>query len=207
MYRAVPLLILATLLVAPAPASPVDDWAADLPVSFGFLLEVTFMKIDVADLEVRLDGASADAVAAIRAEGKHDDARRDRVVALLHAADPVAYGMTFRRDASQSKFLKGIRKNLENARKAGELTEEERARVETDVLEILAPHAERGGRKGDRLLFRVDGDAARLVYVGVDGDVLADRAYLDGPHAKAFRCIHTGKKSKLRKKFGESPWR
>lgn len=195
------------LLALPTAAETAADWSAGLPHGMEFLLEVTFMKIDVADVQVRMDDATAAAVAAVKAEGEKTDDRRDRVAAILDAAPTIAYGMTFQRSADQAKFLKGMLSNLEKAEEAGELTAVEHATVRDGLLALLAPHAERGGLEGDRMLFRIDGDAASFTYLGRDGALLAAASWEDPTWAKAFRAMHTGQKSKLRKKLGELPWR
>lgn len=195
------------LLALPAAAETAADWSAGLPHGMEFLLEVTFMKIDVADVQVRLDDAAAAAVAAVKAEGKKTGERRDRVADILHAAPSVAYGMTFQRSAEQAKFLKGMLANLEKAEEAGELTAAEHTAVREGLLALLAPHAARGGIEGDRMLYRIDGDAASFTYLGHDGELLATAAWNDPMWAKAFRAMHTGRKSKLRDKLGELPWR
>jgi len=197
----------ALLLAAPAAAAPADAWSAGLPHSMQFLLEVTFMKIDVADVEVRLDDATAAAVAAVKAEGEKTDARRDRVADLLADAPVLAYGWTFQRTASQEKFLKGMLGSLDRAEEAGELTAAEHAQVRDGLLAHLAPYVERGGIEGDRMLYRMDGDHATYTYLGHDGALLAHAEYDEPVWGRAFRAMHTGGKSKLRKKLGELPWR
>jgi hypothetical protein len=173
----------------------------------GFLFEVTFMKIDVADVEVRLTDADAAALQALVAEGKRTGDRRRRAAAILNAADPIAYGMTFKRDSDQDRFFKGMLGNMARAVEAGELTADEYAGVEAHYRRLMAPHAERGTLKGDRLLYRLEGDTLRLLYLGAGGEVLVDQQLDDGIWQRAVRASYTGEKSKLRDKLAELPWR
>lgn len=197
--------------VAAVPDSLHRVWTATLGgdgphALMSFLFEVTFMKIDVAVVEVRLTDHDAALVAAVVAEGERDDDRRDRVAAILHAADPLAYGMTFKRDSDLGKFFKGMLGNMERAVEAGEITPQEYDRVDREYRALMAPYGERGARKGDRLLYRLDGDRLHLIYVGVDGDVMLDE-HLDEVWARAVRASFTGRESKMREKLGELAWR
>ncbi len=54
-----------------------------------FLFEVTFMKIDVAIVEVRLGPEDAARVAAVAVEGDREDDRRDRVAASSTKPTPL----------------------------------------------------------------------------------------------------------------------
>lgn len=195
----------------PAADDVIADWSAGLgqtpAATMGFLFEVTFMKIDVADVEVRLTDADATALQALVAEGKRDGDRRNRAAAILHAADPIAYGMTFKRDSDQDRFFKGMLGNMARAVEAGELTADEYAGVEAHYRRLMAPHAERGTLKGDRLLYRLEGDTLRLLYLGADGAVLVDQQLDDGIWQRAVRASYTGEQSKLRDKLAELPWR
>jgi hypothetical protein len=170
-----------------------------------FLFEVTFMKIDVAIVEVRLGPQDAARVAAVAAEGDRDDDRRDRVAAILDQADPLAYGMTFKRDSDLGKFFKGMLGNMERAVEAGEITQAEYDRVDREYRALMAPYAERGARKGDRLLYRLSGDQLHLIYVGTDGDVMLDE-HLGEVWARAVRASFTGQESEMREKLGELAW-
>lgn len=195
----------------PAAADLLAHWSAGLgqtpAATMGFLFEVTFMKIDVADVEVRLTDPDAAALQALVAEGKRTDDRRRRAAAILHTADPIAYGMTFKRDSDQDRFFKGMLGNMARAVEAGELTADEYAGVEEHYRRLMAPHAERGTLKGDRLLYRLEGDTLRLLYLGVDGEVLVDQQLDDGIWQRAVRASYTGEQSKLRDKLAELPWR
>ncbi len=197
--------------VAAVPDSLLGVWTARLggggpQALMSFLFEVTFMKIDVAVVEVRLTDHDAAQVAAVVAEGERSDDRRDRVAAILHAADPLAYGMTFKRDSDLGKFFKGMLGNMERAVDAGEITRAEYDRVDREYRALMAPYGERGARKGDRLLYRLEGDHLHLIYVGIDGDVMLDE-HLDEVWARAVRASFTGRESKMREKLGELAWR
>jgi len=203
---------------APAPATATAAAAAALEAAWttglgeepgavlGFLFEVTFMKIDVAEVEVRLADPDAAAIAVIVDEGGRNDRRRDRVADVLHAAAPVAYGMTFKRDSDLGKFFKGMLGNMERAVAAGEITAPEYARVDREYRALMAPYGERGVRKGDRLLYRLDAGTGHLALIGVDGAVLLDQA-LDEVWTRAVRASFTGRESKMRDELGELPWR
>ena len=197
--------------VAAVPDSLHRVWTATLGgggphALMSFLFEVTFMKIDVAVVEVRLTDHDAAQVATVVAEGDRDDQRRDRVAAILHAADPIAYGMTFKRDSDLGRFFKGMLGNMERAVEAGEITPQEYDRVDREYRALMAPYGERGARKGDRLMYRLEGDRLHLIYVGVDGEVMLDEQ-LDEVWARAVRASFTGRESKMREKLGELAWR
>jgi hypothetical protein len=226
MPRALVIAVVATSLVLPAPAradqperpdqvAAVPDsleaaWTAgvggDAPhAAMAYLFEVTFMKIDVAVVEVRVPAHTAAQLSALAAEGKRTDDRRDRAADLLDQADTIAYRLTFKRDSDLGRFFKGMLGNMERAVEGGEITAAEYARVDREYRALMQPHADRGARKGDRLLYRLDGDGGRLIYVGVEGEVMLDEP-LDEVWSRAVRASFTGRKSKMRDDLGKLAW-
>ena len=90
-----------------------------------FKFEVTFMKIDVADIEARLDPSTAADLEAIVKEGKSNSSRIEKAASVLLAAENSAYRFTFLRDGGTGRFLEGTRSNLDSASKDGIISKPE----------------------------------------------------------------------------------
>jgi len=210
MIRLTTIISVLLLTTLAASANVLDEWSADLGASpeakLSYLFEVTFMKIDVATVMARLDDETTQALAAIVSEGKRSDERTNRASDALLAADTIAFGMEFRRDGEFDRFLKGVLNNLEKAMEADIVTAEEHARIRDAFEALMLPHQERGAFQGDRLLFRVQADGVRVIYLGFDDQVLVDSFEAGGDWARGIKGVFAGEKSKLRKKLVERVW-
>lgn len=171
-----------------------------------FKFEVTFMKIDVADIEARLDQSTAADLEAIVMEGNPDRARIERAASVLLAAEISAYRFTFLRDGGTGRFLEGTRSNLDSARKDGIISEPEFLSIWNDYRRIMGPIEKRGSFKGDQLLYRIEKGALRIIYIGKDGDVLVDSIQSGDAWARGFKGSFSSRNSAFREKLLRSLW-
>ncbi len=175
---------------------------ADPDATLEFLFEVTFMKIDVADVAAALPpAASAALVDAIAIDDKSD--RRARIREVLTEADPVVCSMTFQRDADWGRLEKSLSRTWKAAEACGAVDATRRGEIELDMAAVMAPLVERGALEGDELLYRVDGDEVTIAYVTVDGELLAETTRTGADWADGVRAAFFCAESRYGKKFIE----
>ncbi len=172
-----------------------------------FKFEVTFMKIDVADIEARLDPSTAADLEAIVKEGKSNSSRIEKAASVLLAAENSAYRFTFLRDGGTGRFLEGTRSNLDSARKDGIISNAEFLSIWKDYEGIMVPIKKRGSFKGDQLLYRIDKDSLRVIYIGKDGDVLVDSTQSGDSWARGFKGSFASRDSAFRENLIRSLWK
>ncbi len=184
----------------------VDEWRAGLgetPQSvLSYLFEVTFMKIDIAVVEAMLSQGVATEVAALVDQKD----RVDLAANLLFDSETIAFGMTFQREGGLGKFIKGIQVNLERAMKVGLITAEQHVLVRDEFNALMDPHDERGAFKGDRLLFRIEPQSVRMIFLGVDDELLVDSTSENNAWVRGIKGVFLGKDSKLRTKLIQQAW-
>jgi hypothetical protein len=166
--------------------------------------EVTFMKIDVANVAVSLPSETADTIGSVVIAGKHSDDSRDEIRRHLLDVDDALITMTFLRDAGLDKFLKGIRKNLEAALKSELIDEIEYDALWAAAAEHFAFLDERGILKNDVVAYRVDGNSVRTIYQSVDGDVLMDVTMSEEFRGRGLKSAYFGPKSRFGDKLIKS---
>ena len=171
-----------------------------------FKFEVTFMKIDVADIEARLTPSTASELESVVQEGKADRNRIDRAAAIMLEAETSAYRFTFLRDGGTGRFLDGIRSNLDSARKDRIISSSEYLSLWNEYQEIMRPIKKRGSFKGDQLLYRIGKSSVRIIYLGKDGDVLVDSIQSEEAWARGFKGSFTSRDSAFRKNLISSLW-
>ena len=205
--------VLAILIIsgtAMASQGVLDEWSAGLGQSpnsvFSFLLEVSFMKIDVAVVECQVNEETAAIVASITGEGEMDDARKDLVGDTLLASETIALSMNLQRDTSSGRLLKAMSVNLEKAVKSELISNEEFDLVSKRLEVLLDLDEERGVLEGDRLMYRVEPGVVRILLLGVDGDLLLDSREPGLAWTKGIRGAFLGPESKLREKLVEAAW-
>jgi len=172
----------------------------------GFKFEVTFMKIDVADIEARLTPATAAELESVVLEGKPNRTRVDKAAAILQESEISAYRFIFLRDGGTGRFMDGTRSNLDSARKDRIISEPEYLSIWNVYQEIMRPVSERGSYKGDQLLYRIDKGGVRIIYLGKDGDVLVDSIQSGEEWSRGFKGLFTSRDSAFRKNLIRSLW-
>jgi len=192
------------LVLAFVTASP-DPWDTGLGRSenacLGFLFEVTFMKIDVAEMEAWLDDDTAVAVAAARASG---DDLEDRVAEILLAADEMVIRMEFARDGGFGRMREGMSNNLESGQKQGLVSAAGVQSVLAGLDSMLTPLEEREAQEGDAVLYHLTPGAVRMAYFDPAGKVLFDRTFTDPDWPAGIKSIFLARDSKFREKWGRS---
>jgi hypothetical protein len=139
------------------------------------LLEKTILRVDVLTLDLRVGPKTAGQLAALIQGHGYTDALADRAAQLLAGCDEAFARIVFRRDVSLSQFFAGVREDLEHGVRSGMLTEAQAAQVSAQLPTWFAPLRDRGIRDGDRMLYRIHGDAVRTQFHAREDKVLFDR--------------------------------
>jgi len=169
--------------------------------NLAFKFEVTFMKIDVADIEARVTPATAAALGALVQEGKLDKKRKNEAAELLLAAETVAFRLVFLREGGLDRFLEGTRQHLEAARNAGLLSAWEYSTIWDGLQRTMVTLNERGALAGDQLLYRVEPGKVRVMYLGDDGAPLVDTIHAGDFWARGIKGSFFSPGSRFRDKL------
>lgn len=159
----------------PVPSLTSAELAQGPYSSMHMLLEKTFLNIDVLTVDVRF-GKSVQARLTELAKGKaYSDALGKQVATVAIGADDALVQLKFLRDISLDQWMDGVRDNLKQAREAGLITAKVQTRVSAGLANWFSAVKERGYKKGDRLLYRVQPSSLRTVVVAADGKIFVDK--------------------------------
>lgn len=153
----------------------------------GMLLEKTIFNVDVLELTLRFDTATAgrlhDAAAREAGNGEEREALADRLVELVLEADEVLVRTRFRRNISLDQFVDGAEESIELALAADMVPEEAARATVSGMREVYGGFAERGFRKDDCLWYHIRGDELHIVVEGAGGEIL-DEVRSRSPHVR-----------------------
>jgi hypothetical protein len=138
------------------------------------LLEKTVFDVNVLTLEVKVDPQTAARLEHAVAGKPVDEALADEITRVVLTGGEAWVRMTFHRGASQGQFIDGILKNMKRSLAAGIITEEHYEDVAKKLPDWYEFLADRGVKKGDRVLYWIHGDRLETAYRGVDGKVYLD---------------------------------
>jgi hypothetical protein len=208
------LLVVNVVWLALTCLSIVGAAAAEMPLATGvgaddrsrlsMFFEVTFMKIDVAEIEAWLTPSTAEEAAAIIASTDDRDDARDGIADAVLRADTLLISMEYARDSDHGRLMKGVRNGFEAAMKSDLITEETMERMYEEMSPIFDVMLERGVLEGDRLVYRVDGDDLKVLYVDPEGTTLVEAAYSGPDWVTGMKGAFFGEKSRFRKKLARS---
>jgi hypothetical protein len=137
-------------------------------------LQKTFLKINVADVEVRVDRPTQARFAQVAAGQGYSPALESQLAPIAIGAARALVQMQFVRDVPLNRWMGVVRDNLEDAREAGLITRDVERRV-SDALPVwFAGLKDRGYLKGDRVTYSVTPDALHTVVAAASGQVLLD---------------------------------
>ena len=141
----------------------------------GTLLEKTFLKVDVLTVDVCFDAATAERFAAIASAGRLTGAAADSIARAALAGRLAIGRIQFVRSVSLDQFIEGIAEDQRKAVRAGFLPDSVFRAISRGLPVWFAFLEERGIRKGDQLLYELESESIRTVFVGADGKVLLDQ--------------------------------
>jgi len=144
------------------------------------LLEKTLFKVDVVELKVRVDEATAGKlVKVVEGQSKYTEELANRVATEVLAAPNAWIRMEFLRSIKLSQFLDSIEKSMEHVLQAGWISEDHFNESVAQLPEWYAFLEERGIKDGDTMQYFIHEDMTRYLYTGVEGDVLLDTSEVD----------------------------
>ncbi len=138
------------------------------------LLEVTIFKIDVLTLTVRVNAATAERLRWLTEGRPYSEELADSVAAVMLDVEDAWARQVFHRDVSLGRLTGGMRDTGRKAAEAGFITQEFFEEFSENVPVWFGFLEETGAKKGDEIIFRIDGDRLRTIYRTVDGRVLMD---------------------------------
>lgn len=177
--RSIAVLLAMTLAAAVAradapPSLDAPDLAQGAYSSMHMRLQKTVLKINVADVDVRIDRGTQAKLAQAAAGQGYSFALDGALAPIVIAAPRAVVQMQFVRDVPLNRWMGVVRDNLEEARNAGLITRDVEHRVSEALPTWFAPLKDRGYQKGDRVIYSVMPDALRTVVTSAGGQVLVD---------------------------------
>ncbi|NJD11896.1 MAG: hypothetical protein FIB01_16125 [Gemmatimonadetes bacterium] len=160
---------------APARAQAAAEPRGQVPWShMHTLLQKTLFRVDVLELDICFDTATAGGFATLAARGPLAGAAADAAVrAALDGAHAFAR-IEFVRDVSLDQFLGGGRDELANAGAKGLLPDSVYRVIRAGLPDWYGFAERRGIRKGDRLFYDMRPEEVRTLFVGREGGKLRD---------------------------------
>jgi len=158
----------------PVPSVDSADLAQGSYSSMHMLLQKTILKINVANIDVRVDKKTQARFAELSRNQPYSDALEQPLAQAALGAERAVVQMQFVRDVPLNRWMGVVRDNLELARDAGLITRDLERTVSDGLPRWFAPLQERGYEKGDRLIYSVVPDGLRTVVVSAHGQVFVD---------------------------------
>lgn len=146
-------LLVAVLAGCPARADaapPAKDRYGHMHMKY----ERTVFGVDVANVDVSVDDATRDRFRQLAAGQRYSDEVAERIARAALEASDVNVQVQLLRRAPLREFLDAARENLDDARKAGYISQDTFDKAWANVQKEFAPLAERGFQKGDRIVYR-----------------------------------------------------
>lgn len=169
----------------PAAAADTVELASGPYARMNTLLEKTIFQVNVAELTLRYDSATAARIRDVAEGSEFSERAADSVTAAVLAAERVDGRLEFRRDVGLGRFLESLRKNMQKARDAGILEDAAYRRFRGRLREWYAALEGRGVREGDVTEYRIRGDSLRVLFRSADGEELIDRRDVGEQHVLA----------------------
>jgi hypothetical protein len=168
-------LLLASAAAESVPSFESPDLARGPFSSMRMLLEKTFLKIDVATIDVRLGKREQTELSRLASGRKYSDALEGELAKLLLRTDHALIQLAFLRDVSLDRWIDGVRDSLARAHRAGLISAAQRKNVSDRLPQWFKALEAEGLHEGDRILYEIRPQGLRTVAVTRAGKVLVDR--------------------------------
>ena len=139
------------------------------------LLQKTFIKINIATVEVRVDKPTQNRLAGMARGQAYSEGLAQQLTHVTIGAERAVVQMQFKRDISLDRWMGFTRDNIGQARAAGFITADIEKRASQSLPQSFAALKSRGYQKGDRLIYSVAPGGLRMVVVSAGEQVFIDR--------------------------------
>jgi hypothetical protein len=170
------------------------------------LLQKTVLKINVANIDVRFDKPTQSKLAELARDKPYSYELDDQLARIAIAAPHAIVQMQFVRDIPLNRWIGVVRDNLELAREAGLIGRDIEQKVSNGIPQWFAPLADRGYKKGDRLLYAVTPDTLRTVVLSESGQLLLDMNENEAGSRRVVLASYFAPKSDTREPLIRSLW-
>jgi hypothetical protein len=174
--------------------------------SMHMLLQKTVLKINVANIDVRFDKPTQSKLASLVGGKPYSYELDDQLARVAIAAPHAVVQMQFVRDIPLNRWIGVVRDNLELAREAGLIGRDIEQKVSNGIPQWFAPLADRGYKKGDRLLYAITPDTFRTVVLSEGGQVLLDMGEHEAGSRRVVLASYFAPKSDTREPLIRSLW-
>ena len=144
--------------------------------SMRMLLEKTFLKIDVATIDVRVGKREQTELSKLASGREYSDALEGELAKAVLRADHALIQLAFLRDVPLQRWIDGVRDSLESANRAGLISAAQRKSVSDGLPQWFKALEADGFHEGDRVLYELRPGVLRTVAVTRAGKVLVDRS-------------------------------
>ncbi|HZO15279.1 MAG TPA: hypothetical protein VFB62_18525 [Polyangiaceae bacterium] len=171
------ILVLVTSVPALAQEPPLDTSALtnNRYGKMEALVEKTFLQVNVASAKIRFDDQTARNLERLARGQEYSAERAERIARTAVKAQNAYAVVRFERDVPLDRFIKAVRQNLQRAKKAGMITEENYQHVSNQLPKWFGFLKQRGIKKGDRFLYRARPQGLRTVMVDSHGKEMLDQ--------------------------------
>jgi hypothetical protein len=138
-------------------------------------LEKTIFAVDALTVDLWVDGETAREIRQISARDLPEDRTDEAIAGAVMDAGAVAVDIRFLRDVDLDRFFDAVGESLEDAQRAGMISQRTRTQVTASLPRWFEVVAERGFEDGDRLSYRVRGNTVTTSLVSPDGQVLLEQ--------------------------------
>jgi hypothetical protein len=147
--------------------------------SMRMLLEKTFLKIDVAWIDVRVSKRVQAELSKLAKGRAYSDALETELAKAIIDADHAVVQLTFVRDVPLDRWIDGVRESVDKAVRAKLISAELGRRVNDGLPQWFKAVAAEGFHDGDRVLYEARPGTLRTVAVTRAGRVLVERTDKD----------------------------
>ncbi len=169
------ILLCATSFASAIPSLKDADLGRGKYAKMHMLLEKTILAVDVATIDVRVDSTTEKALEKISQGRAYDAALEEELAKVMFRAPSALVQLTFMRNISLDQFVGGVRESLDEAYRAGVLSDALRKRVSAGLPDWFKAMKDSGFREGDRVLYKINPSQLRTVVVRSNGQVAVDR--------------------------------
>jgi hypothetical protein len=166
------------LLVLPQPAladgGPPRLAAGPSAVLQG-VLRKTMLRVEVARVQIRVDEPTQRKLAELASGRQSSKALDDGIVRAVMGTSSAVITSELRRDVPFDKYSESVYDDLESARESGLIAKDSYWALVRLLPEWFRALQDRGARKGDRFMCRIQPGSMRVVYRTVEGATLVDR--------------------------------